>query len=149
MKNLAVVKHFLIGIPIFHVLFVLFGAPFFVNIEWTLALAVLQSLCSAVPLSLAVDGKTDDIVPFVLDDNETDPKRKGLKLISFCALFGNWLSCVVIPLDWDRWWQKYPIPNFFGICGGLFIGFILAYLLRSVNVFKWPKRSFSKHIKSV
>lgn len=24
---------------------------------------------------------------------------------------GSWLGCVVIPLDWDAPWQKWPIPN--------------------------------------
>lgn len=26
-------------------------------------------------------------------------------------LLANWIACVVIPLDWGRIWQQWPIPN--------------------------------------
>ncbi len=29
----------------------------------------------------------------------------------FPTIFGCWLGAVFIPLDWDVWWQRYPIPN--------------------------------------
>lgn len=28
--------------------------------------------------------------------------------------FGSWAGCIVIPLDWDRPWQAWPIPNVVG-----------------------------------
>lgn len=42
-------------------------------------------------------------------------------------LAGNWLACVVIPLDWGRAWQRWPIPN---ALGGS-IGYLLATILVS------------------
>lgn len=36
---------------------------------------------------------------------------------------GGWLSCIVIPLDWDRDWQQWPIPIVVGIYLGAILGF--------------------------
>ncbi|CAD5229443.1 unnamed protein product [Bursaphelenchus okinawaensis] len=124
MITVGTIKHFAIGVNIFHVLFVLFGAPFLVDFEWTLALAAVQSLCSAVPVSIAVEGRTDDIIPFLVE-KEFDPKKKALKFVAFLSLFGNWISAAVIPLDWDLWWQRYPIPNFVGATSGFVLGVAL------------------------
>ncbi|XP_053676058.1 phosphatidylinositol-glycan biosynthesis class F protein [Anopheles nili] len=36
------------------------------------------------------------------------------------VILGAWGASVVAPLDWDRPWQVYPIPNVVGSIGGLF-----------------------------
>lgn len=36
---------------------------------------------------------------------------------------GAWSSCVVIPLDWDRDWQAWPIPVVVGAYIGAFLGY--------------------------
>lgn len=36
---------------------------------------------------------------------------------------GAWSSCVVIPLDWDRDWQAWPIPVLVGAYIGSFFGY--------------------------
>lgn len=41
-------------------------------------------------------------------------------------LVGNWLACVVIPLDWGRAWQRWPIPNA--------VGGSVSYLLATILV---------------
>ncbi|CEF61101.1 Nitrogen permease regulator 2-like protein [Strongyloides ratti] len=30
------------------------------------------------------------------------------------TFIGAWFGCFVIPLDWDKWWQAYPLPALFG-----------------------------------
>uniref|UniRef100_A0A0N5BVX3 maleylacetoacetate isomerase n=1 Tax=Strongyloides papillosus TaxID=174720 RepID=A0A0N5BVX3_STREA len=30
------------------------------------------------------------------------------------TFIGAWFGCFVIPLDWDQWWQAYPLPVLFG-----------------------------------
>ncbi|KAH3899199.1 related to Glycosylphosphatidylinositol anchor biosynthesis protein 11 [Saccharomycodes ludwigii] len=43
--------------------------------------------------------------------------------------FGCWLSCFVIPLDWDREWQNWPIPLVIGGYLGAFVGYAVgAYI---------------------
>jgi phosphatidylinositol glycan class F len=48
--------------------------------------------------------------------------------VSFGAVIGAWCGALVIPLDWDTWWQEWPISCCFGtlagaVLGGLFSSF--------------------------
>ncbi|SCU87038.1 LAMI_0D04478g1_1 [Lachancea mirantina] len=43
--------------------------------------------------------------------------------LSICI--GCWVSCVVIPLDWDRPWQEWPIPLVVGGYLGAFVGYTI------------------------
>ncbi|CAR27308.1 hypothetical protein ZYGR_0I05820 [Zygosaccharomyces rouxii] len=36
---------------------------------------------------------------------------------------GAWTSCIVIPLDWDRYWQTWPIPVVVGGYLGALVGY--------------------------
>ncbi|CAR24859.1 mannose-ethanolamine phosphotransferase GPI11 [Lachancea thermotolerans CBS 6340] len=38
---------------------------------------------------------------------------------------GCWISCIVIPLDWDRDWQQWPTPLIVGAYAGAFVGYSL------------------------
>ncbi|CUS23736.1 LAQU0S11e03092g1_1 [Lachancea quebecensis] len=38
---------------------------------------------------------------------------------------GCWVSCIVIPLDWDRDWQQWPTPLIVGAYTGAFVGYSL------------------------
>nr|CDJ93938.1 GPI biosynthesis protein Pig-F domain containing protein [Haemonchus contortus] len=83
--------------------------------------------------------------------------RNGSELVCFCwcathfeliarrtivgAVVGAWLGALVIPLDWDRWWQRYPLPNFAGSVCGWVLGAISAELhwnLRRLKIEKLP-----------
>ena len=52
------------------------------------------------------------------------------------ALVGTWVGALPIPLDWDRWWQVWPISCVFGCLGGAFVGSLLSLLVawRGVKV---------------
>ncbi len=39
---------------------------------------------------------------------------------------GAWLSCAAIPLDWDRPWQRFPVPPTVGAVLGHAGGTLLA-----------------------
>ncbi|XP_035912444.1 glycosylphosphatidylinositol anchor biosynthesis protein 11 [Anopheles stephensi] len=49
------------------------------------------------------------------------------------VILGAWGASVVAPLDWDRPWQVYPIPNVVGSIGGLF-GINVFNLLSTVYI---------------
>ncbi|CCK73010.1 mannose-ethanolamine phosphotransferase GPI11 KNAG_0M01570 [Huiozyma naganishii CBS 8797] len=42
---------------------------------------------------------------------------------------GGWISCIVIPLDWDRDWQAWPIPVIVGTYLGAFVGYTIGAFL--------------------
>ena len=43
----------------------------------------------------------------------------------YAYIIGAWAGCVVIPLDWQRKWQAWPIPN---ILAGLFFQGVVTIL---------------------
>ncbi|CCH60140.1 hypothetical protein TBLA_0C03370 [Henningerozyma blattae CBS 6284] len=47
------------------------------------------------------------------------------KQYAVSIFLGCWLSSIVIPLDWDRPWQMYPVP----LMVGGYLGSILSYVL--------------------
>ena len=48
-------------------------------------------------------------------------------LFVWCVGLANWVGSAGIPLDWNRKWQKWPIPN--SICGS--VSLIAYHLLKS------------------
>lgn len=44
----------------------------------------------------------------------------------WCTLIGGWIAAMyILPLDWMRWWLKWPIPLVFGAYYGKLVGLIL------------------------
>jgi phosphatidylinositol glycan class F len=53
--------------------------------------------------------------------------------VSHGSIVGAWCSAFVIPLDWDRWWQAWPIPCCFGAIFGAFIGLLISFFQNKSN----------------
>jgi GPI ethanolamine phosphate transferase 2/3 subunit F len=53
---------------------------------------------------------------------------KLLKRNSCLVIFGAFVGSAVFPLDWDRSWQMYPIPNFTGAITGQMLGSFYCFL---------------------
>lgn len=47
-----------------------------------------------------------------------------LVVITYGTVIGAWFGCFVMPLDWDRWWQKWPLPSLVGAIIGASFNFI-------------------------
>ena len=84
----------LLSIPAL-VLIILFGAPFLEKLKESLLLA-LHCCFLAYPAMYSVFN--------------CDFKVGLWKKYFITIVVGAWLSCVVIPLDWDRPWQAWPVP---------------------------------------
>lgn len=50
------------------------------------------------------------------------------------AIFGAWLGSIVIPLDWDRPWQAWPVPCVLGAflfySIGAVVGLVTSIIMR-------------------
>lgn len=69
-----------------------------------------------------------------------------LRYNAVAALIGTWCGSVVAPLDWDREWQTYSIPN---MIGGL-IGFGLANThMLLLTAFDMTKKGMGKGKKNL
>lgn len=104
--------------PFFHVVMVLFGAPFLTHIAHTSLCALHLSILTLFPLFYAhgVDGNAWLAIagfraPF-------DASFGGL----VGGVVGAWLGALPIPLDWDREWQKWPVTILCGIYAGYVVG---------------------------
>lgn len=106
---LTIIGSFLLSFPVV-VIVILFGAPFvqYLSLTWLLSLHITFLAYPALYCVFNCDFKV------------------GLWKKYFIAIvIGGWLSCVVIPLDWDRDWQAWPIPVVIGSYLGAFLGYSL------------------------
>ncbi|KAK0735616.1 putative mitochondrial carrier protein [Apiosordaria backusii] len=92
--------------PFIYVAMILFGAPLLTHGSHTLLCAAHLSLLGLFPLFYVhgVDASAWAAVGgFRAPLDETFGGLVG-------ALVGAWLGAVPIPLDWDREWQRWPLP---------------------------------------
>ncbi|KAI8905854.1 GPI biosynthesis protein family Pig-F-domain-containing protein [Gorgonomyces haynaldii] len=99
--------------------FILFGAPVLIWHEQTLLLAMFVSV-------LVLTGTRSDLQS-IMHPNTTQDKHTRLDLV--LTLLGCWLSCFILPLDWQKEYQKWPIPLVYGA----FWGHTLAQILNLLS----------------
>lgn len=104
---ITLIGSFLLSFPVV-IIVILFGAPFVEHLSLTWLLA-LHSSFLAYPALYCVFN--------------CDFKVGLWKKYFITIVIGGWLSCVVIPLDWDRDWQAWPIPVVVGTYLGAFVGY--------------------------
>lgn len=97
---------------------IILGAPVLQNYEQTFVLSLLLTLLSVSPTVFLLGGSGALQVCFCeKPDFLTKSEETALDLFKYNALggiLGAWAGSVVSPLDWDRDWQAYPIPNVIG-----------------------------------
>ncbi|KAB0790451.1 hypothetical protein PPYR_15140 [Photinus pyralis] len=113
------------SIVIYYCLAVLFGAPFLSSHEETFMFALLLTVLTVLPSCLAVGADVTIAILIDLTSFEGDIITETIKQNICVTLVGAWLGAVVIPLDWDRPWQAWPIPCSLGaviayMCSNLF-----------------------------
>lgn len=122
-----------LSVLIFYVIAVLFGAPFLSSQEETFVFSVL--LTTLVVLPLVINVGLDTAIYILLSANvfDKDLLNSIFSVSIRFTLFGAWLGAVVIPLDWDRLWQAWPIP-----CSlGALIGYVVSqFFVLSLNLSK-------------
>lgn len=121
----------LISVLIFYIIAVLFGAPFFSSQEETLMFSILLTTLIVLPLILNLGL---DATVSILSSTDVFEKETLSTIFAIAVrfvLFGAWLGAVVIPLDWDRPWQKWPIS----CCFGALVGYVVSQMfILSLNV---------------
>lgn len=99
------------------------GAPLD-QYEETTSLALTLTTLTIFPVILFI-GHTETLQLLFTETLELrTPLANGyLKLLKnncIGVILGAWGASVVAPLDWDRPWQVYPVPNVVGAIGGAF-----------------------------
>ncbi|KAG8305758.1 hypothetical protein J6590_062066 [Homalodisca vitripennis] len=111
------------------VIAVLFGAEVLAKHEETMMFSCLITVLTVFPISLHQG--VVSIMQFLNGIQGNDAFTQVLlRNIQFTVL-GAWLGAFVIPLDWDREWQVWPIP-----CSlGALLGFAVSQVFSLVELF--------------
>ena len=124
---------------IYYIAIVLFGAPLLTHHEETLMLALTMTSLTLAPASshLGIDNAlalfTGSHLP--ISGAFVDAVKLNIKAV----LLGTWLGAFVLPLDWDRPWQAWPIPCIAGALLGYFAAQFITFV--KISTIKLKKKS--------
>lgn len=118
------------GVFVFHFAAVVFGAPLFSNFYGTFLWAALMSALTFLPVGIVTDTNSPE---WIFQDTIASERAKWfVGLPALTTIIGAWAGAIVIPLDWNRPWQKWPVPCTYGALAGYFIGVLLLFALASL-----------------
>lgn len=113
----AVLLH-LLSVALFYTIFVLFGAPFLSLYTETAHYSIFMTALVVFSGCLQLGCDENKWLRITLGNGpQTIWERQWLKS-GISSLLGTWLGAFVIPLDWDRLWQVWPICCTYGSLAG-------------------------------
>ncbi|CAF1274491.1 unnamed protein product [Rotaria sordida] len=121
----------LIGIT--YVISVLMGAPLLTDILQTLMFSIYIVLIGFTPIIISLKGNLHEIYNFLFQNEfyliiSTSKKFFYMRNLVWGTIIGAWLGAIPIPLDWDRWWQQWPITCLVSSTIGASCSIIISYL---------------------
>lgn len=108
-----------------YVFIVLFGADLLDNIEGTFVFSCTLATLIIVPL--CCNAGTKSFMLLCLQEKPVGLLQKCIVNASHSVIVGAWFGAFVIPLDWDRPWQTWPIPCVIGSLAGYTAGQVISF----------------------
>ncbi|KAI6657770.1 Phosphatidylinositol-glycan biosynthesis class F protein [Oopsacas minuta] len=130
-------------IPI-HCIFIAFGAALFENKTETLVLSFTVSILTVLPctFSFRINYRYFISKLLLLELYSLEELDLVVQVYSVCVCV--WMSAFPILLDWDKPWQKWPIPCLAGTWIGYSCSKIISFILHSMDISrKFTHRSYS------
>lgn len=124
---------------LFYIVEVLLGAPFFSKHYETFTLAFLLSTLTILPCCLYLGSESVPILITSLTFYEGSEIYEIFLFHIRLTIFGAWLGAVLIPLDWNKPYQEWPIPCYFGAIAGCFVANFVSFI--SITFFKPSKKT--------
>ena len=122
---------------------VLMGAPILTDVIRTFLFSIYIVLIGFTPIIINLKGNLREIYNFIFE-NDFYPREKFLmKNLIWGTVIGAWLGAIPIPLDWDRWWQRWPITCLVSSTMGAGISLIGSYLWLWIR----KRQKYNKDIK--
>ncbi|CAF4386542.1 unnamed protein product [Adineta steineri] len=120
-------------ILITHGICILMGAPLLTDIIRTLLFSIYIVLIGFTPVIVSLKGNLNDIYNFLFENEyyltiSKSNKNFFMKYLVWGTIIGAWLGALPIPLDWDRWWQRWPITCLISSTLGAGFSVIFTYL---------------------
>lgn len=108
---------FISGVVFYYVLAIFFGAALFEAFTETFMFSLLMTILTVLPLCLNLGHESVvELVEGICPDECFDRLLLRGVLVTWV---GAWLGAFVIPLDWSRPWQRWPVPCCFGAISAL------------------------------
>jgi phosphatidylinositol glycan class F len=120
-------SEFLLSTAVVYFITFTFGAYLFENMVETVFFGGYMSALCIMPALLVCPHRNPlTIIDRVLLKNEFESRaEKLLTNLAYGAIVGAWLGALVIPLDWDRWWQEWPVSCVMGATVGSICGVLI------------------------
>ncbi|KAG0056298.1 hypothetical protein BGZ83_005665 [Gryganskiella cystojenkinii] len=123
-----------VGTLICHVFAVLFGAGLVYQAKETSQLACYLSLLTFYPASFVLGTDVSSWLRIFIHNSPETYTEAAFYCQGMMAIFGAWLGSIVIPLDWDRPWQAWPVPCILGAflfyMIGTMVGLVVSIVMR-------------------
>ncbi|KAG4306444.1 hypothetical protein PORY_000432 [Pneumocystis oryctolagi] len=143
-KNMfIIVLYFILACFFVHVFIIFYGAPVMTYV-WETALCALHlTILGIFPLICVFGIDTEKYVQLFSFELDLRIFQNFKLTAGFLGTFiGAWLGAIPIPLDWDRLWQKWPIPV---VVGG-YSGYALS-IVALLFVYSKEKNPIFKKLK--
>ena len=134
----------LLAIVPIHCTFIAFGAAFFTDKTETLLLSFCVSVLTVLPccLSFRISYRYFISKLILLELYSLEELDLVIQVYSICVCV--WLSGFPILLDWDRPWQRWPIPCLAGTWIGFWCSKIISISYHNIDIsLKFTRRSYS------
>ncbi|XP_066148643.1 phosphatidylinositol-glycan biosynthesis class F protein [Euwallacea fornicatus] len=118
----------------FYAIAILFGAPFFTKQEETFTFALTMGVLTVLPSSLHLGPDKSPSILLSLSSLNITNSQRPFVIVAQLTCLGAWLGAVVIPLDWNKPYQVWPIPCILGALAGCFLGnfsLLIAHVFQS------------------
>lgn len=111
---------------------VTFGASLVDDFESNLAFSAFVATICTMPAFLLIPHKNplDLMIRLFVYRDLTSRFERILVGIAHGCVVGAWFGALVIPLDWDRWWQQWPVSCSFGAIFGAIGAFVYYTILK-------------------
>jgi phosphatidylinositol glycan class F len=131
--NKAIGSCYLQLIGITYGICVLMGAPILTDVIRTCLFSIYIVLIGFTPIIISLKGNLKDIYNFICQNElyltmSSSRKYFFMRNLVWGTIIGAWLGAIPIPLDWDRWWQRWPITCLISSTFGAGFSVIVSYL---------------------
>ena len=120
-------------IALAYIMSVLMGAPLLADIIRTLIFSIYVVSIGFTPIIISLNGNLNDIYDLMFEKEfylriSTSRKYFLMRNLIWGTIFGAWSGAILIPLDWDRWWQQWPITCLVSATIGAGLSIVFSYV---------------------
>ncbi|ORZ14112.1 GPI biosynthesis protein Pig-F [Absidia repens] len=127
---------------VLHAIIVLFGASLLDKYYSTFLFASFLAVVTVLPAFQCLAPTAGSIwVKIYLQHCPTTTNEIYAYTQVICALLGSWIGAIVLPLDWERQWQEWPISCVISTFLGHFVGVVTGFIWSSLKLLFGKKKS--------